>query len=548
MSQLETIAAKKGQNLQVKPEIITNKAEGKKTASKKKTAVKKVILEEANVKITKPKNEKKLVSAKKVNAKTITETKQAPVTPKKEKPKVSVKNVQQKTALAKKITLQLKFTTQYGQQLLITGNHELFGNGNISKALAMQYFNDEFWYVNIDLTDIELKDEVITYNYALKSLDGSIQYDCGTDKQINLAKISVSELLIIDNWNYTGYIENAFYTVPFQNVLLKENEVTVAKSAPKKYTHTFQIKTPLLAKGQTLCIVGSSPKLNDWDTKNPILMSRSNNDEQYKAYLDLSKESFPIAYKYGVYDTINNEFVRFEDGNNRFIYDAIKSNKQTIVNDAFANLPSSTWRGAGVAIPVFSLKTKNSFGVGEFNDIKGLVDWSHQVGLKLIQILPINDTTATNTWQDSYPYAAISAFALNPIYINLSSATDTVNQYLLKRLDEKQATLNAKDVVDYEEVLKTKISFLKKIFPLQNKKTFASEEYKTFFGNNKHWLVPYAVFCYLRDEYKTANYNKWLTYRHYSEEDIAELTSDKSAAYNDISFHYFIQYHLHTQL
>jgi 4-alpha-glucanotransferase len=149
---------------------------------------------------------------------------------------------------------------------------------------------------------------------------------------------------------------------------------------------------------------------------------------------------------------------------------------------------------------------------------------------------------------DSYPYAAISAFALHPMYINLEKATDLVNQYLLKRLDDKKAILNAKNAVDYEEVLKEKITFLKKIFPLQSKTTFAKTEYKQYFNNNQHWLVPYAVFCYLRDEYGTAHFNEWPAYRHYNEKELAELTNEKSDAYNDISFHYFVQYHLHLQL
>ena len=541
------------------PEVEITKKPSEKKAIKNKSIVAKIKV--ANEKpATEAKAPTKKVVAVKVDAKTIkkvtakksAKTKEiaiVEVTPEKvTKAIVKVKKGIAAKQQLSKITLQLRFTTQYGQQLLVTGNHELFGNGDISKALPLQYFNDEFWYANIDISSVALKDENITYSYILKSLDGTIQYDCGSDKQINLAKIQAEELLIIDSWNYTGYIENAFYTEPFQNVLLKDNTTKVAATVPSKYTHTFQTKTPLLAKGQTLCIVGSSKQLNNWDTANPILMQRSANEEHYKAFVDLSKENFPIAYKYGVYDTNNNKFIRFEDGNNRVVYDASKPEKQTIVNDAFVNLPSSTWRGAGVAIPVFSLKTAESFGVGEFNDIKALVDWSSKVGLKLIQILPINDTTATHTWMDSYPYAAISAFALHPMYINLEKATDVVNQYLLKRLDDKKAILNAKEAVDYEEVLKTKLSLLQKIFPLQSKKTFASEDFKTFFNNNKHWLVPYSVFCYLRDEYKTANYNEWPAYRHYNEKDIADLTSDKSAAYNDISFHYFIQYHLHLQL
>ena len=90
-------------------------------------------------------------------------------------------------------------------------------------------------------------------------------------------------------------------------------------------------------------------------------------------------------------------FVRYEDGPNRTLDDYVAPEKQTIVNDGFARLPSTTWKGAGVAIPVFSLRTEKSFGVGEFTDLKLLVDWCKKTGLKLIQILPVNDTTASGT-------------------------------------------------------------------------------------------------------------------------------------------------------
>ena len=203
----------------------------------------------------------------------------------------------------------------------------------------------------------------------------------------------------------------------------------------------------------------------------------------------------------------------FEQGDNRIIFDEVKSTKKTIVNDVFVNLPSTTWRGSGVAIPVFSLKTEKSFGVGEFTDMNLLVDWCSNVGLKLIQVLPINDTTANHNWQDSYPYAAISAFALHPIYINLNAVTEKKNIQLLKALESTRIELNKKEKVDYEEVIKVKTNYLKKIYSLQGQDTFKEKEYQDFFSSNKHWLVPYAVFCYLRDEYGTSNFYNWPAYK-----------------------------------
>ncbi|MBQ2499724.1 MAG: 4-alpha-glucanotransferase, partial [Bacteroidales bacterium] len=74
---------------------------------------------------------------------------------------------------------------------------------------------------------------------------------------------------------------------------------------------------------------------------------------------------------------------------------------------------------AGVAVPVFSLRSEDSCGIGEFLDLKKLADWCVMTGLKLIQILPINDTTTDGGWSDSYPYKSISTKALHPIYLNL---------------------------------------------------------------------------------------------------------------------------------
>src|SRR5207244_4153357 len=140
------------------------------------------------------------------------------------------------------------------------------------------------------------------------------------------------------------------------------------------------------------------------------------------------------------------------------LHDAFSKTKKTIVNDGFIALPSDRWKGAGVTIPVFSLRSKNSFGVGEFADIKLLVDWAKKVGLKLVQILTVNDTTATHTWTDSYPYAAISAFALHPIYLNLAQATDETSKHLIEAADAEQQRLNKLDALDYESVMSLKWS------------------------------------------------------------------------------------------
>ena len=126
---------------------------------------------------------------------------------------------------------------------------------------------------------------------------------------------------------------------------------------------------------------------------------------------------------------------------------------------------------AGVAVPVFSLRSDESFGIGEFNDLKKLADWCVMTGLKLIQILPVNDTTTDGGWNDSYPYKSISTKALHPIYLNLEKVGILKDENERRRFNEIKKELNAKEFVDYPEVFKAKMEYLEKIFRQTNIET-----------------------------------------------------------------------------
>lgn len=457
-----------------------------------------------------------------------------------------------------RLTFKLRYHTEFGQSLLLTGNHEIFGNGDIARAIPLRYVDERFWEATIVIPSVAIRDAPITYNYVLRNTDGALTYDWGKDKTFNPASLEKEELVIIDSWNHAGAFENAFYTEPFKNVLLKHNDDPVTPGSPSageqraSCTHTFRVKSPLLAPRQTLCIVGSGSALQNWNTTPPALLHFNAGDDYFAVHLDFSSETFPVEYKYGVYDLEAKKFIRFEDGPNRIVSDSIATSKHTIVNDGFAALPSTTWKGAGIAVPVFSLRSEKSFGVGEFTDLKLLADWCKQAGLKLIQILPINDTITTHTWTDSYPYAAISAFALHPLYLNLRQVVSNNNKRLLEELEDERRRLNSLESVDYEAVLNTKLKFLEKIYGSQKEPTLKSEEYQKFFEQNRHWLVPYATFSCLRDKYGTADFAQWPAHQRYAADAIvrefAPQQESSEISLFEPSFYYFLQYHLHEQL
>ncbi len=444
-----------------------------------------------------------------------------------------------------KLQFYLHFNTKYGQQLWISGNIEELGNDDPANALLMEYLNEEFWHTTIEIKRKDLP-KSISYKYILKNEDGEMLAEWGDDRKVELFKKEFQEIQLTDTWNHTGEYENVFFSAPFNQVLLKNNHPKNKADSDNDFTHIFKVKAPLLKKNEAVCLLGSDAKMGEWLEDQPVVLGRDKN--WWSVKLDLSESNFPVAYKYGVYDSKENKFIRYEDGNNRLLYSNASKKKLTILHDGFIHLPNDTWKGAGVAIPVFSLRSKNSFGVGEFADIKLLVDWAKTTGLKLIQILPVNDTIATHSWKDSYPYAAISAFALHPLYINIEKVAGKEYADLIKPLKGKQKELNDLTEVDYEEVIKHKLSLLKKLYEVVASEYFESDTYKHFYKRNKHWLEPYAAFCFFRDKYGSSNFEEWKNNSEYDKAAINKLFADKSSSSNETGFYCFVQFHLHLQL
>lgn len=439
-----------------------------------------------------------------------------------------------------KIDFYLRFKTYAGQSLFVSGNLDVLGNHEPGLALPMSFLSEDYWYASIEID--ELYNNPIHYRYIFRNEAGGELLDAEKDRIVHP---NGNNITLIDSWNNAADLSNVFFTAPFHNVYFKGRGHDKFKY-PSNFTYLFKIKAPLLKEGESVCLLGNTPQLKNWQKEQPILLKKDN--DWWVAAIDLSEAQFPVAYKYGIYHLKNGEFVGYEEGDNRILHLNQATAQQTIIHDGFIRFQNTHWKAAGVSIPVFGLRSKDGFGIGEFADIRLLADWAVETGLKLIQLLPVNDTTATKTWKDSYPYAAISAFALHPIYINLEKVAGKKNTGIIKSLAKKKKQLNALAEIDYESVLHFKINTLKEIYELEGSDFFEEKDYHDFFHSHKHWLKPYAAFCLLRDRFSTSNFSQWKNYSVYSEEEIDRLCSHKSKQYKQIAFWYFIQYHLHLQL
>lgn len=446
-----------------------------------------------------------------------------------------------------KLHFKISYFTRWGQRLLVIGNIPELGNGDCSKALALNFQFREDWIGEIDIKQADFTE--LKYKYVLFN-ESTNQYDeeWGNYRKLDPDCLNFEHYFCFDKWNSPALLENTFLSAPFANVLLRDEHEITGTTKPKKFSHIFKVNASLIPKNQSVCIIGNCKELGDWSITNPRLLQKTD-EGLWQTEIDLSKVNSEVHYKYGLYDPEDNKFCYFESGPDHTT--PILNAKKTLIqmNDGFINIQSQGWRGAGVGIPVFSIRTKKSFGVGDFGDLLLYIDWAEKVGLKLIQVLPLNDTIGTHTDADVLPYAAISAFALNPLFLNLPALGKfPANHPIQQEYKQLQPKVNAEELVAFLEVINFKIKYARELFLIQKDKFLKNKDFLEFFAKNEFWLVPYAAYCVLRDSHGTSDYRQWKDFAHFDKLKIASFTSPEQAHYDDVAVNYFIQYHLHIQL
>lgn len=447
-----------------------------------------------------------------------------------------------------KIHFRISYKTQWGQQLFVSGNIPELGNGDFKKALRLNYSDNNHWEGETEIQPTTTK--VICYRYILFDENTNIfSEEWGECRKISNIVKSNEHLFCIDLWNPTNAVENIFLSSPFRNVLLKDEHPTGKDEIPENSSHIFKVQAPLLQKHESVCIIGNCEELGNWSVNKPKLL-QYNEDNFWTCGLNLKKlQKTEISYKYGIYNTEKGVFSYFEEGSDRFVQIFNSSKVKIIKNDGFVRMKSNQWHGAGVGLPVFSIRTKKSFGTGDFVDLKLLVDWAKLTGLKLIQVLPLNDTTGTHTDADVLPYAAISAFALNPLFLNLPALGKLPADHTLQQeYNELQPKLNALERVEFLEVINFKYRYAKELYLINKNKFLKNKDFRKFFKKNEYWLVPYAAYCVLRDKFGTSDYRQWNEFSKFDKNKINQITSNDSEFFDEVATNYFIQYHLHCQL
>ena len=321
----------------------------------------------------------------------------------------------------------------------------------------------------------------------------------------------------------------------------RDEQVSVVPLPLFRRTVLLRVSAPQVRRGQAVAVCGSHPALGSWSPSRYLLMDYAGEGEWVLTVNALGWE-LPVEYKYVVVDTTTHELKAWEEGDNRVINGngnvigngnvngngnvsrQLPDGQVLVLHGGHLRLAEQPWRAAGVAVPVFSLRSEHSFGVGDFGDLRRFVDWAVMTGMKVIQLLPVNDTTTDGHWHDSYPYNIVSAFALHPHYVDLEAAGQLKSKARMTQFLRRRQELNALPYSDYEAVDRVKKEYLQELFDEQGARVMASDDFKDFVSRNEYWLKAYAEAMSTSTGTITVN-GQWST-----------------------SFACYLQYLLHTQL
>lgn len=375
----------------------------------------------------------------------------------------------------------VRFASAWGQQLILC-----LENG---QRMPMEYAGPQIWALTL-----EWQSPVIRYRYAVET---DIRQQEVVLREVTLPG-DTGAFAVHDTFLWPGDREDAWMKAPFRDVFFARYDLPgkepVAQCGESGSMHQFRVRLPLLPPGKKVWLLGNTEVLGNWSPDLAVAM-QAGKKGIFTADIVLP-ENTAIAYKYCI--SGSDDDWEWELGDNRTYF----SEGCAVIDDGFARFPREPWRGAGVSVPVFSLRSEKSLGCGEFADLPLLADWAAASGIRLVQLLPVNDTTWSRTWQDSYPYAAVSAFALHPIYIHLP-AIGPVAGY-----DKKQRQLDLPDM-DYEATLAFKEAVLRGYY-----RSFSPDAaYKQWERAQEHWLPAYAKFCCRRDGTDDPGYFGFVQYQ-----------------------------------
>ena len=444
-----------------------------------------------------------------------------------------------------KVKFFIDYQTNYGEEIML--NIKPQGDASQMMHQALSTINGKTWFCEMNFA---VKDcDFIDYYYSVNRDGWEVRHEwLVAPHRLELIAPRGSRYTVYDHWNDSPE-DSYLYSSAFTDCVASR-PLEMSKKVEYEQTVRLNVRAPQLRKGERLAIVGEGAALGHWSVINPVNMVEHSHNE-WVASIDASQlDTRLFTFKFVSLDIEDSEpYPLWEEGENRtIVLPDMKKGDVLVYELDPAYFALHPYKLAGTVVPIFSLKTEGSFGVGDFGDLKNMVDWVDSTHQRALQVLPINDTTITKTWVDSYPYNSISIYALHPQYTDLRQLPKLKDKKRQAYFDKLQKELNDLPQIDYERVNAAKHEFLHEIFEQEGAVMMKSDAFKEFFQNNEHWLVPYAAFCHYRDLYGTATFSEWPEHRSFDDKTRAAMANPRTKAYKEVAYWYFVQFILDQQM